>query len=99
MAHVKRSGLGTRDSEAAGPSPEPGVPTPESRLHLVHVSTEGFRAQRIFARMVGGALPAPEAATGARARSRQPATAPLDLAVEGDGLLRVDVPGAERPTD
>jgi flagellar basal-body rod protein FlgF len=66
--------------------------------NLANVNTEGFKAERVFARMMGGALPVPDTATDWRAGSLKPTGAPLDLAVEGNGFFIVDTPAGERLT-
>ena len=61
------------------------------------VNIDGFKAGRVFARMMG-ALPMPDAATDWRAGSLKPTGAPLDLALEGNGFFVVATPAGERLT-
>ena len=61
------------------------------------VNIDGFKAGRVYARMMG-ALPLPDAATDWRAGSLKPTGAPLDLALAGKGFFVVDTPAGERLT-
>jgi flagellar basal-body rod protein FlgF len=64
--------------------------------NLANVSTDGFKGERVFARMLGDALPVAQAATDTRAGSLRETHAPLDVAVMGEGYLVVDTPNGER---
>jgi flagellar basal-body rod protein FlgF len=66
--------------------------------NLANVSTEGFKAERIFARMVGGSLPVASGATDLRAGSLERTGAPFDLALDGDGFFVMETPAGERFT-
>jgi flagellar basal body rod protein FlgG len=64
--------------------------------NLANVSTDGFRGERVFAQMMGDALPAAQTATDVRAGALRPTTNPLDLALQGDGFFVVQTPAGER---
>ena len=64
--------------------------------NLANVSTSGFKAERAFATLVAGAVPAIDTQTDLRAGTMRPTGAPLDLALGGDGFLVVDTPDGER---
>ena len=66
--------------------------------NIANVSTDGFKAERAFARLLDGALPAIDAQTDLRAGTLRPTGNPLDLAIAGDGFLVVDTPDGERLT-
>ncbi len=66
--------------------------------NLANVSTDGFKAERAFARLLDGALPAVDARTDLTAGALRPTGNPLDLAVGGDGFLVVDTPDGARLT-
>ena len=64
--------------------------------NLANVSTDGFKKERVFARMIGDALPAVDAVTDRTAGTLRPTGAPLDLALGGDGFFVVSTPQGER---
>jgi flagellar basal body rod protein FlgG len=64
--------------------------------NLANVSTDGFKGERVFARMMGDALPVPETATDVRAGAFRQTGNALDVAVEGEGFLVVDTANGER---
>ncbi len=64
--------------------------------NLANATTAGFKAERVFARLLGTAFPTPEAATDLTAGSFKETGSPLDLAIEGDGFLVIDTPQGER---
>ena len=64
--------------------------------NLANVSTDGFKGERVFARMMGDALPVAETATDGRAGTFRQTGNALDVAIEGDGYLVVDTPKGER---
>jgi flagellar basal-body rod protein FlgF len=64
--------------------------------NLANVSTDGFKGERVFARMMGDALPAAQTATDQRAGTFRQTGNALDVAVEGDGYLVVDTAAGER---
>ena len=66
--------------------------------NLANANTDGFKAERVFARLVGEALPAPDAATDRRVGSYRPTGNPLDLAIGGDGFFVVGTPEGEQWT-
>jgi flagellar basal body rod protein FlgG len=66
--------------------------------NLANASTDGFKAERAFASLVEGAVPAIDTRTDMRAGSLRQTGAPLDLALGGDGFLVVDTPNGERLT-
>jgi flagellar basal body rod protein FlgG len=51
--------------------------------NLANVSTDGFKGERVFARMMGDALPVPETATDVRAGAFRQTGNALDVAIEG----------------
>jgi len=66
--------------------------------NLANVSTPGFKAERVFAHLLGGSAPSGKAATDFTAGSVQQTGRPLDFALEGEGFLVVDTPAGERYT-
>lgn len=67
--------------------------------NLANVSTNGFKAERTFARLLAdGSLPVLDAATDRRQGAFQRTDAPLDVAIEGDGFFVVEVGGTEQLT-
>jgi flagellar basal body rod protein FlgG len=66
--------------------------------NLANVSTDGFKAERVFARMLGDAMPAAQTATDARGGALRETRNPLDVALAGDGFFVVDTPNGERFT-
>jgi flagellar basal body rod protein FlgG len=66
--------------------------------NLANVSTDGFRGEHVFARMLGDALPVAQTATDTTAGTLRETHDPLDLAVKGDGYFVVDTPNGERFT-
>jgi flagellar basal-body rod protein FlgF len=66
--------------------------------NLANVGTDGFKAERAFARLLDGALPAIDTQTDLTAGNLRATGNALDLAVGGDGFLVVDTPDGERLT-
>lgn len=66
--------------------------------NLANASTDGFKAERTFGRLLEGSIPVAETRTDMRAGTMRPTGAPLDLALGGDGFLVVDGPEGERLT-
>lgn len=66
--------------------------------NLANADTDGFRAQRTFARALGDAVPVAQTAMDTRAGSLQQTGNPLDVALGGDGFLVVDTAQGERFT-
>jgi flagellar basal-body rod protein FlgF len=64
--------------------------------NLANVSTDGFKGERVFARLMGDALPIADSATDLRAGTLKPTGAPLDLALGGDGFFVVETAEGER---
>lgn len=64
--------------------------------NLANVSTTGFKAERVFARMVADGLSAADSATDHRDGSMRVTNQPLDLATEGQGYFVVSTPNGER---
>ena len=65
--------------------------------NLANASTDGFKAERVFARLLGSATPVPQAATDLREGSYTPTNNPLDLALRGDAtFFVVGTPAGER---
>jgi flagellar basal body rod protein FlgG len=64
--------------------------------NLANVSTDGFKGQKVFARMVEGALPAADAVTDFKQGSLQTTENPRDVALDGPGFLVVKTPNGER---
>ena len=64
--------------------------------NLANSETVGFKAERVFARMVDDAVPIAGAATDFRAGTIRETGSPLDLALGTDGFLVVDTPNGER---
>jgi flagellar basal body rod protein FlgG len=64
--------------------------------NLANVSTDGFKGQKVFARMVEGALPAADAATDFSQGTLQTTSNPRDLALDGDGFFVVKTANGER---
>lgn len=69
--------------------------------NLANATTDGFKAERVFARVLAEADaggPVAHAATDLRAGTLQPTGRPLDLALDGPGFFVVATPGGERLT-
>jgi flagellar basal-body rod protein FlgF len=66
--------------------------------NLANASTDGFKGERAFARMLGDSLPVAQTATDTRAGTLRETGNPLDLALKGDGYFVVDTPNGERFT-
>jgi flagellar basal-body rod protein FlgF len=66
--------------------------------NLANAETHGFKGERVFARLLGDNLVAPEAATDFRQGTLTPTERPLDLALEGDGFFVVQTEAGERLT-
>jgi len=64
--------------------------------NLANAETDGFKGMRVFARLMEGALLAPDAATDFRQGALTPTGQPLDLAIEGDGFFVVQTARGER---
>jgi flagellar basal body rod protein FlgG len=64
--------------------------------NLANVSTDGFKGERVFARMLSDNSPSPETATDLRSGSLRNTSNPLDIGLMGDGFLVVQTPTGER---
>ena len=65
--------------------------------NLANASTDGFKAERVFARLIGSAIPVPQASTDLREGSFTSTSNPLDLALRGDAtFFVVGTPAGER---
>jgi flagellar basal body rod protein FlgG len=66
--------------------------------NLANANTDGFKAERVFARLVGEALPEAAAATDRREGSYRPTGNAFDLAIGGDAFFVVGTPAGEQWT-
>jgi flagellar basal-body rod protein FlgG len=66
--------------------------------NLANASTDGFRGERVFARLLEGQLPVAESATDTREGTFRPTGNPLDVAVRGDAFFVLQTPDGERWT-
>lgn len=66
--------------------------------NLANANTQGFKAERAFARVLGDAIPVAEIATDHKAGALSPTGNPLDLALGGEGFFVVETPQGERLT-
>ena len=66
--------------------------------NLANADTQGFKAERVFARMLGEAGPVADTATDLRAGTLKVTGSPLDIALGGEGFLVVETPEGERLT-
>ncbi|HYD52448.1 MAG TPA: flagellar hook-basal body complex protein [Gemmatimonadaceae bacterium] len=68
--------------------------------NLANVSSDGFKAERVFAQLMrdanGAVAPVAIASTDLRAGALRETGAPLDLAIEGEGFLVVGTANGER---
>ena len=67
--------------------------------NLANASTDGFKGERVFARLLGAngeGGPAVQTATDLRAGTIRTTGAPLDVALENDAFLVVQTPNGER---
>lgn len=66
--------------------------------NLANADTHGFKAERVFARLVDEKLVEPEQMTDLTAGSLTETGSPLDLAIQGPGFFVVDTAAGERLT-
>lgn len=66
--------------------------------NLANVSTDGFKGERAFARLVDGGHAEAAAATDLRPGALKSTNNPLDVALAGDGFFVVQTPQGERLT-
>lgn len=65
--------------------------------NLANVNTDGFKAERVFARLVAGQSPVPQTANDLREGSITSTGNPLDVALRGEGnFFVVGTPNGER---
>lgn len=64
--------------------------------NLANVSTDGFKGQKVFARMVEGALPAADETTDFSQGTLETTNNPRDVALDGRGFFVVKTPNGER---
>jgi flagellar basal-body rod protein FlgF len=64
--------------------------------NLANANTEGFKAERIFARLIGESQPAPDTATDLRRGAFKETGNALDLATDSDGFFVVSTAQGER---
>ncbi len=64
--------------------------------NLANVNTDGFKGERVFARMLQDSAPIPDAATDFTPGTLRQTGNPLDLALEGEGFFVVETGGGER---
>lgn len=64
--------------------------------NLANVNTDGFKGERVFARMLADSAPIPDAATDFTPGTLRQTGNPLDLALEGEGFFVVETPRGER---
>ena len=66
--------------------------------NLANVSTNGFKAQRVFAKLLDGILPAAETSSDLSTGTLRQTASPTDVAVDGPGFFVVSTPNGERYT-
>lgn len=66
--------------------------------NLANVSTDGFKAQRVFARLLDGILPVAETSSDLSTGSLKQTGNALDVALNGPGFLVVSTPAGDRYT-
>lgn len=66
--------------------------------NLANVSTDGFKAQRVFARLLDGVRPVAEATSDLSTGNLRTTGNPLDVAVDGNGFFVVQTPNGDRYT-
>jgi flagellar basal-body rod protein FlgF len=64
--------------------------------NLANVSTDGFKAQRVFARLLDGVRPAPETSSDLSTGTLRQTGNAMDVAVDGPGFFVVSTPNGER---
>jgi len=64
--------------------------------NLANADTDGFKAERVFARLIDEAHPAPDTATDFRRGTFKETNGSLDLATDSDGYFVVSTPQGER---
>jgi flagellar basal-body rod protein FlgF len=66
--------------------------------NLANVSTDGFKAQRVFARLLDGTQPVPDTTSDLSAGALRQTGSALDLSLEKDGFFVVQTRAGERYT-
>jgi flagellar basal body rod protein FlgG len=66
--------------------------------NLANATTDGFKAERVFAQLLDDSLPVGNASTDLRAGSFRSTGNPLDVAIGGDGFFVLQTPDGERWT-
>lgn len=66
--------------------------------NLANMSSDGFKAERVFARLLNDGTPVAETGHDFRPGAQRSTGAPLDIALDGPGFLVVDTPNGERLT-
>ena len=66
--------------------------------NLANVSTDGFKAQRVFARLLDGMRPEAEATSDLSTGNLKQTGNAFDVAIDGGGFLVVSTPNGERYT-
>jgi flagellar basal-body rod protein FlgF len=66
--------------------------------NLANANTDGFKAERVFARLMGDAMTVVDTRTDRTAGTLRPTHAPLDLALADDAFFVVETPNGERLT-
>lgn len=66
--------------------------------NLANVSTDGFKAQRVFARLLDGILPVAETSSDLSTGSLKQTGNALDVALNGPGFMVVSTPAGDRYT-
>ena len=66
--------------------------------NLANVSTTGFKAQRVFAKLLDGIAPAAETGSDMATGTLRQTSSPTDVAVDGPGFFVVSTPNGERYT-
>ncbi len=64
--------------------------------NLANVSTDGYKAERVFARLVADGSPSAETTTDLRGGTLRQTGNPLDLALQGEGFFVVKTANGER---
>ena len=64
--------------------------------NLANADTDGFKAERVFARLIDEAHPAPDTATDLRRGALKETGSPFDIATDSDGFFVVSTPQGER---
>jgi flagellar basal-body rod protein FlgF len=66
--------------------------------NLANAETTGFKAERVFARVIGDSIPVADSATDLRTGNIRETGAPLDLALSNEGFFVIETPNGERLT-